>query len=117
MTDPDRTSPERPLAPGPTADRPPAPRTSSAADVQAFLQQVAALPPQTGTGTGGRLIFAMDATASRQPTWDRAQHIQARMFEAASGLGGLQVQLVFYRGFRECKASAWVSDGAALLSR
>lgn len=87
-------------------------------DVDAFLRQVAAMPPPARDGrTKGRLIFALDATASRQPTWDRAQHIQAEMFEAASTLGGLEVQLVFYRGFGECKASPWVADAAALLKR
>ncbi len=74
-------------------------------------------PPSRSAGTKGRLIFALDATASRQPTWDRAQHIQGEMFEAAAGLGGLEVQLVFYRGFGECKASPWVGDAGALLGR
>lgn len=87
-------------------------------DVAAFLGKVAAMPPPSrSAGTKGRLIFALDATASRQPTWDRAQHIQGEMFEAAAGLGGLEVQLVFYRGFGECKASPWVGDAGALLGR
>jgi len=86
--------------------------------VEAFLRQVAALGPRpAGAGQRGRLVFALDATASRQPTWDRAQHIQAEMFSAAGSLGGLEVQLVFYRGFRECKASSWVSDGRTLLEK
>jgi hypothetical protein len=32
------------------------------------------------------------------------------MFEAAAGFGGLDVQLVFYRGFNECKASRWMES-------
>lgn len=68
----------------------------------------------------GRLIFALDATMSRQPTWDVAQSIQGRMFEETAALGGLDVQLVFFRGFGECRASHFVSGGqglAALMSR
>lgn len=85
-------------------------------EVEAFLQKVAAMPraaPQHGGR--GRLIFAMDATASRRPTWDEAQRIQADMFRATASLGGLDIQLVFFRGLGECKASGWVSEAAALL--
>jgi hypothetical protein len=62
-------------------------------------------------------MFAMDATASRGPTWDRACHIQGRMFEETAALGGLEVQLVFYRGFRELHASPWVDSARDLLKR
>ena len=86
-------------------------------DVDAFLKKLAAAPAPRAEGKRGRLVFAMDATASREPTWDRACHLQGEMFEATSALGGLDVQLVFYRGFRECKASRWVSDSRALLQR
>ena len=83
--------------------------------VDAFLEKVRAAPaPAVGPGTRGRLIFALDATASREPTWDRACHLQGEMFEAAADLGGLEVQLVFYRGFRECKASRWLGDSRRL---
>lgn len=85
-------------------------------EVDAFLRQVAAAPPPPKQGAGrGRLVFALDATASRQPTWDRAMNTQAEMFEAAAGLGGLDIQLLFYRGFGECKASKWHSDARSLL--
>jgi hypothetical protein len=57
----------------------------------------------------------LDATASREPTWDRACEVQGQMFLEAGRLGGLEVQLVFYRGFHECKASRWVSDSRALV--
>jgi hypothetical protein len=91
---------------------------ASSAEVDAFLRKVRSTPAPAPTGgRRGRLIFAMDATASREPTWDRACHLQAEMFEATAELGGLDVQLVFYRGFRECKASPWVSDSRALLQR
>ncbi len=92
------------------------PETAADEAVEAFLAQVEAAPvparrrEQSRAGRRGRLIFSMDATMSRQPTWDRAQHLQAEMFHAAADLGGLDVQLVFYRGYRECKASRWVDD-------
>ncbi len=90
-----------------------APAPSSGADVEAFLAQVKALGPRTTTGRG-RLVFAMDATMSRQPTWDMALALQADMFHAVAEVGGLDVQLVFFRGAGECRASKWVSDPDAL---
>lgn len=86
-------------------------------DVDAFLRRVAATPNLKQSGRRGRLMFAMDATASRQASWDKACQIQAEMFEATSALGGLDVQLVYYRGFRECQASPWVGSARDLLKR
>lgn len=82
--------------------------------VESFLAKVKSLPPVAPSGTRGRLILAMDATLSRQPTWDRAQSIQAEMFAEAGRVGGLDVQLVYFRGFDECRASKWTGDSAAL---
>ena len=62
----------------------------------------------------GRLIFALDATMSRQPTWDTALKLQAEMFEEAGKVGGLDIQLVYFRGFNECRASKWVSETKGL---
>jgi len=59
----------------------------------------------------GRLVFALDATMSRQPTWDLAQSIQGEMFAATAAQGGLDVQLVYFRGLSECRASSFVSGG------
>ena len=72
-----------------------------------------ALTPAAGAGHG-RLIFAMDATMSRAPTWDMALALQADMFVAVKEVGGLDVQLVYFRGHGECRASRWVSDPDAL---
>ena len=93
------------------------PQRGGSAELDAFLERVAMTPAPRSAGGRGRLIFAMDATASRAPTWDTACHIQGRMFEETDALGGLEVQLVFYRGFRECKSSPWLSDSNALLKR
>lgn len=82
-------------------------------NVAEFLNQVAKTPSKP-VQTVGRLIFAMDATASRGPTWDMAIGIQAGMFEEAASLGGLDVQLVFYRGLAECRSSAWTQDATEM---
>ena len=101
------------------AIRPTFPRAATAGatwprvpEVAAFLARAAAhRPPPPG---GGRLIFALDATMSRQPTWDLACQLQAAMFDAAARAGGLEVQLVYFRGHGEARASRWVADAAAL---
>ena len=90
------------------------PTTSSSADVDAFLRDLNRAPAVRPGGGRGRLIFALDATASREPTWDRACRIQGEMFEATAALGGLDVRLVFYRGFAECKASRWMQSAGDL---
>ena len=91
------------------------PSTSSAREVADFLRKAAAAPAvKTGQG---RLIFALDATASRQPTWDKACHIQGEMFTETANLGGLNIQLVWYRGMGEFDAGPWLSRSADLLQR
>jgi hypothetical protein len=93
--------------------KPQLPDASRSAEVDAFLRELQRAPPPR-PGGGGRLIFALDATASREPTWDRACRIQGEMFEATAALGGLDVKLVYYRGFNECKASRWLASAAEL---
>jgi len=98
-----------PTVPGQT----PAP-ASTRAEIDTFLAQVKQLAPTTGSGQRGRLIFALDATMSRQPTWDTACQLQADMFREAAAVGGLDIQLVYYRGLSECRASPWVSQAERL---
>jgi hypothetical protein len=95
------------------ADKPSLPTGQHSAEVDAFLRDLQRAPPRAGGGRG-RLIFALDATASREPSWDRACRIQGEMFEATAALGGLEIQLVFYRGFAECKSSRWMTTAAEL---
>jgi hypothetical protein len=60
-------------------------------DLASFLDEVKiehALTPR------GRLIFALDATMSRQRTWDLAATLTAGMFREA---GGLDLQLAYFR--------------------
>jgi hypothetical protein len=93
------------------------PSRSSRGEVDAFLQEVASTPVTRVGGERGRLMFAMDATASREPTWDQAARIQAEMFNETRTLGGLEVQLVYYRGFMEFDASDWYADARDLMRR
>lgn len=65
----------------------------------------------------GRLIFALDATGSREPTWDLATTLQTQMFEEAARIGGLDVQLVYYRGDNEVRQSPWLSDAHELIGQ
>ena len=99
-----------PVAPG--AREPAA--TSARAEIDAFIQRARTLGATVSPGQRGRLIFALDATMSRQPTWDTACRLQGEMFREAGSIGGLDVQLVYFRGLAECRASRWVSDGAGL---
>ncbi|HTO41557.1 MAG TPA: hypothetical protein VL026_11325 [Rhizomicrobium sp.] len=88
---------------------------SSAQQIDAFLKKAASVPALSQVR--GRLIFAVDATMSRQPTWDRASEIQSEMFDVAQSTGGLAVQLVHFRGLGEFAASPWATTPAALADR
>ena len=92
-----------------------APKSGTKSNIDEFLESAAKLPATSGCGRG-RLVFALDATMSRQATWDIAQSVQGRMFATAAAHGGLDVQLVYYRGFSECKASRFVAGGQSLAS-
>jgi len=103
-------------------DRTPAPagrggdptQASPRPEIDAFLAQVGKLAPRTEPGKRGRLVFALDATLSRQPTWDTACRLQADMFREAASIGGLDIQLAYYRGMAECRVSGWVGGAERL---
>ena len=91
-------------------------REGGKSEIESFLEELRLAPKPTGSPSGqGRLIFALDATASRERTWDQACEVQGQMFLEADRLGGLTVQLVYYRGFHECKASGWLKSTAELV--
>lgn len=90
---------------------------SSRADIDAFLNKVATTPVQRSAGQRGRLLFAIDATASREPTWDMACQLQSEMFTSTEEIGGLEVQLAFYRGFGEMKVTQWLESPEELVRR
>lgn len=92
-------------------------RKSTRSEIDSFLDRVSKTPPTKTRGNRGRLIFALDATASRESTWDQASHIQAQMFEQTASLGGLDIQLCYYRGYGEFVSSPWLSHTRGLLKR
>jgi hypothetical protein len=88
-------------------------QASTTDDIAAFVAKARAMSPHSANAKG-RLIFALDATMSRQPTWDMACALQADMFREAASLGSLDIRLVYYRGLAECRASGWISDSKQL---
>ena len=86
---------------------------SASEDIAAFVAKARAMSPHAA-GARGRLVFALDATMSRQPTWDMACTLQADMFREAAVSGSLDIRLVYYRGLNECRATGWISDSAQL---
>jgi hypothetical protein len=89
-------------------------KTSPAGGVAAFLEQLAKAPAARPAGAKGRLVFALDATMSRQPTWDTASELQSEMFDVAASVGGLAIQLVSFRGMGEFDVRPWTEQGAEL---
>jgi hypothetical protein len=75
-------------APVPAGKGTPA-ETSSRAEIDAFLERVRTIERAQPASPRGRLIFALDATMSRQPTWDTACKLQGEMFLEAQAIGGL----------------------------
>lgn len=92
------------------------PHRANRSEIDAFLQQVKSAQRPQQTGEQGRVMVAIDATASREPTWDHACHIQGQMFSATAALGGIAVKLCYYRGFDEFHHSDWHANAAALLA-
>src|SRR5690348_3609621 len=88
-------------------------KSSTSDEISAFVAKARAMSPHAA-GARGRLVFALDATMSRQPTWDMACALQADMFREAASSGSLDIRLVYYRGTNECRASSWISDSAHL---
>ena len=78
--------------------------------IDAFLEQMS----KQQMSARGRLAFIIDATASREPTWDMATQLQMEMFEEATKFSSLEVQLIFFRGLFECQYSGWITEGRTL---
>ncbi len=83
-------------------------RRSSSGEIDSFLKKSRAIT--TFVARQPRLLFCIDATASRQPTWDRASHLQQEMFQTTARVASLSVQLCYYRGFADFYASPWLGD-------
>lgn len=108
----EKDKPQNPLKPlQPAEAEGTVPARSSKSEIAAFMEAARRTAPLAGEG---RLIFALDATMSRQPTWDMACALQAEMFSVADGMEGLAVQLVYFRGLGECRASRWTRQSGEL---
>jgi hypothetical protein len=83
------------------------------AAIDAVRKKLAAQTAGIAPGQRARLIFAIDATASRAHCWEMAREIQAEMFQEVAKVGGLDVKLAYYRA-SEFETSDWVSDGLTL---
>lgn len=99
--------------PAPQSGGVPAER-STESDVADFIERMKSVAPSSPEGERGRLIFAMDATMSRQPTWDMALKLQSEMFLEVKAIGGLEVQLIYFRSYDECRTSQWVREPETL---
>ena len=86
---------------------------SSSSEIDAFLKNAQAMSSAKQKGSG-KLIFAMDATFSREAAWDMACQIQAEMFLATDQIGNLNIKLAYYGGFNTFKVSNWVSNSTQM---
>ncbi len=86
---------------------------SGAREIDDFVRLAKTVAATKGPASG-RLVLALDATMSRQPTWDMACRLQGDMFDAAGAAGRLEIQLAYFRGLGECRASRFVRDPSAL---
>lgn len=93
------------------------PKSGASVQINSFLDKVARTPSKVPSGSSGKLIFALDATASREPTWEQARQLQSTMFDVASTLGGLSMQLCFFQGMANFFASPWLHDAKGLKVR
>ena len=62
----------------------------------------------------GRIAFVIDATGSRERTWDAATQLQGEMFSEAASLGGLEMQVTYFGGLNNVASSSWTSDAREL---
>ena len=87
---------------------------SNSLSVQDFLKKSDQIVPSNKNETSGRLLFAMDATASREHAWDMACQIQAEMFMSTQEIGSLEISLCYYRGYNEFNSFDWTSNATHL---
>lgn len=90
---------------------------TSAKGVDQFLTLLEKTP-DTRRSPSARLLFALDATASREGTWNEARRLHATLFDVADEYRGrLKVQLCFYQGLDLFQRSEWLDDAQALKQR
>lgn len=82
--------------------------------VKEFLSKADQMATRSPKSNIGRLLFAMDATASREHSWDMACQIQADMFMTTQAIGSLEISLCYYRGYNEFHAFDWTENATQL---
>ena len=88
--------------------------STQSSSVKEFLETASKIPVPVDDSTMGKLIFAMDATASREPCWDMACQLQSEMFTETAAIGKLLIQLCYFQGFGEFKFSNWTQNAVQL---
>lgn len=61
-----------------------------------------------------RMIFGLDATASRRDTWTIAQRLQRDLLTMAQEVGQLELQIAFFSGLTNFRHTHWSTDGDEL---
>lgn len=89
-------------------------KRSSHSEIDQFLDNAKSLS-RSKTSSSGRLMFVMDATYSRRPTWDLACQIQGEMFLTTDQIGDLEIKLAYYSGVDTFKVSNWIDNSRQLL--
>ena len=81
--------------------------------VTAFVSKARAL--KRVADAQNRLIFALDATASREPTWYAARAMHQALFDVATEDATFALQLCYFRGLMEFEATPWMTKPGPLL--
>ncbi|HET6308476.1 MAG TPA: hypothetical protein VFG12_14900 [Rhodopila sp.] len=92
--------------------------TTAASTTQTALRTAlshAEPPPETGAPDRPRLVFAVDATASREPAWKAARQVTDALVKALPG--ALDVALAVHGGSRVHTFTAFTSNPATLRDR
>jgi len=87
---------------------------SAAASLPAALTH-AEPPAETGAPAGPRLVFAVDATASREPAWAAARQVTDALVKALPG--ELEVALAVHGGSRVHTFTGFTNNAATLRDR
>jgi hypothetical protein len=61
-----------------------------------------------------RLAFILDLTGSRSASLENARIATVAMFDTLKAIGAITVKMIYFRGAKECKASAWETDPSAV---
>ena len=110
----DKQRDNKPLA-SDTSKSVPAAQTADSGAVSDFLSKVAALPPVNAQGVG-RVIFALDATASREATWDSAMQPLKALLSMISSVEGRESRCILVQFLKALSSIRVTPAGIVTLS-